>query len=40
MADKLFLSINTIKTHIGNIYKKTGKKKNQLQAELLLIKRK
>ena len=40
MADKLFLSINTIKTHIGNIYKKTGKRKKELQAELLIIKKK
>ena len=31
MADKLFVSINTIRNHIANIYKKTGMKKKELK---------
>ena len=31
MADKLFVSINTIRNHVANIYKKTGMKKKELK---------
>ena len=31
MADELFVSINTIRNHIANIYKKTGMKKKELK---------
>lgn len=31
MADKLFLSVNTIRNHVANIYKKTGMKKKELR---------
>ena len=30
MADELFVSINTIRNHVANIYKKTGMKKKEL----------
>ena len=30
MADKLFVSVNTIRNHVANIYKKTGMKKKDL----------
>ena len=31
MADKLYVSINTIRNHVANIYKKTGMKKKELK---------
>ena len=31
IADKLFLSINTIRNHVANIYKKTGMSKKELR---------
>ena len=31
IADKLFLSINTIKVHVRNIYKKTNMNKQELK---------
>ena len=31
MADELFVSINTIRNHVANIYKKTGMKKKDLK---------
>jgi len=31
IADSLYLSVNTVKNHIANIYKKTGMKKNELK---------
>lgn len=31
MADKLYLSINTIRNHVANIYKKTGMNKKELR---------
>ena len=31
MADKLFVSINTIRNHVANIYKKTGMKKKEIR---------
>ena len=31
MADELFVSINTIRNHVANIYKKTGMKKKELK---------
>lgn len=31
IADKLYLSVNTVRNHIANIYKKTGMKKNELK---------
>ena len=31
IADNLYLSVNTVKNHIANIYKKTGMKKNELK---------
>ena len=37
MADKLFLSINTIRNHVANIYKKTKMKKKELK-EICILK--
>ena len=31
IADKLFISVNTIRNHVANIYKKTGMKKKELK---------
>ncbi len=31
MAEKLFVSVNTIRNHVANIYKKTGMKKKELK---------
>ena len=31
IADELFVSINTIRNHVANIYKKTGMKKKELK---------
>ena len=31
IADELFVSVNTIRNHIANIYKKTGMKKKELK---------
>ena len=31
IADNLYLSVNTVKNHLANIYKKTGMKKNELK---------
>ena len=31
MADRLFVSVNTIRNHVANIYKKTGMKKKELK---------
>jgi len=31
MADRLFVSVNTVRNHIANIYKKTGMKKKELK---------
>ena len=36
IADKLYLSVNTIKIHVTNIYKKTGMKKNELKEKCKL----
>ena len=36
IADKLYLSVNTIKNHVSNIYKKTGMKKNELKEKYIL----
>ena len=36
IADKLFLSVNTIKIHVTNIYKKTGMKKVELKEKCTL----
>ena len=33
IADELFISVNTIRNHIANIYKKTGMKKQELREE-------
>ena len=30
MANELFVSVNTIRNHVANIYKKTGMKKKEL----------
>ncbi len=35
IADILYLSINTVKNHIANIYKKTGMKKNEIKEKCL-----
>ena len=37
IASQLFLSVNTIKIHVTNIYKKTGMKKAELKEKCLLI---
>ena len=37
IADKLFVSINTIRNHIANIYKKTNMKKSELK-EICILK--
>jgi len=31
IADKLFISVNTVRNHVANIYKKTGMKKKELK---------
>lgn len=35
IADELFVSINTVKNHVANIYKKTGMKKKELKEKYL-----
>ena len=35
IAGKLYLSVNTVRNHIANIYKKTGMKKNELKEKYL-----
>lgn len=36
IADKLYLSVNTIKNHVSNIYKKTGMNKSELKEKCIL----
>ena len=36
IADKLFLSVNTIKIHVTNIYKKTGMTRAELKENCIL----
>ena len=36
IADKLFLSVNTIKIHVTNIYKKTGMTRTELKEKCIL----